>query len=172
MIVSRVIEGIHPQCKTSNECHMSVDDDRSFLVWAACGPYTSSDDLEYDPLLDLIEQVVLDVPDVVILCGPFVDARQSLAIGENGIGPSIVDDNGGASVVAEVSSHQRLSSGSRSHHYWPRCMNIILNLGHSSCSSPAWTTPLLTQSTPRPHSFEVVMAGMVDFVTLVFEMWR
>jgi DNA polymerase alpha subunit B len=95
MIVSRVIKGIHPQCKTSNECHMSVDDDRSFSVWAACGPYTSSDDLEYDPLLDLIERVVSDVPDVVILCGPFVDAQQSLAIGENGIGPSIVDDNGG-----------------------------------------------------------------------------
>ncbi|KAL3780397.1 hypothetical protein ACHAW5_002685 [Stephanodiscus triporus] len=91
---SRIIEGIHLQCKSSHECNISTADDRSFSVWAACGPYTTSTDLEYDPLLDLIERVVSDKPQVVILCGPFVDARQSLVIGENGVGPSIEDNEG------------------------------------------------------------------------------
>eukprot|EP00804_Cyclotella_cryptica_P020766 CCRYP_016600-RA/>CCRYP_016600-RA protein AED:0.02 eAED:0.02 QI:214/1/1/1/1/1/2/151/650 len=43
-----------------------------------CGPYTTSDSLEYSPLVDAVLQISEEKPDVVILCGPFVDCRQPL----------------------------------------------------------------------------------------------
>lgn len=36
-------------------------------VLVACGPYTPSDSLTFDPLLDLINVIVRDHPDVCIL---------------------------------------------------------------------------------------------------------
>ncbi|KAG7282040.1 hypothetical protein CRUP_020145, partial [Coryphaenoides rupestris] len=44
-------------------------------VLVACGPYTPSDSLTFDPLLDLITVIVRDRPDVCVLLGPFVDAK-------------------------------------------------------------------------------------------------
>lgn len=44
-------------------------------VMVACGPYTLSDDLEFAPLVELITQINLVSPNLVILMGPFVDAR-------------------------------------------------------------------------------------------------
>lgn len=55
---------------------MEVDDVAEPLnVLVACGPYTPSDTLTYDPLLDLISIIVRDRPDVCLLLGPFVDAK-------------------------------------------------------------------------------------------------
>ncbi|XP_012520769.1 PREDICTED: DNA polymerase alpha subunit B [Propithecus coquereli] len=45
------------------------------MVLAACGPYTTSDSITYDPLLDLITIINHDRPDVCILFGPFLDAK-------------------------------------------------------------------------------------------------
>lgn len=36
-------------------------------VLVACGPYTPSDSLNFDPLLDLISVIVRDRPDVCLL---------------------------------------------------------------------------------------------------------
>lgn len=36
-------------------------------ILVACGPYTPSDSLTFDPLLDLIHVIVRDRPDVCIL---------------------------------------------------------------------------------------------------------
>mmetsp|Transcript_38557 Transcript_38557/g.115710 ORF Transcript_38557/g.115710 Transcript_38557/m.115710 type:complete len:512 (-) Transcript_38557:165-1700(-) len=47
-------------------------------MMAASGPYTSSDNLDYDPLNDLLAKVREENPDVVFLTGPFVDLRQPL----------------------------------------------------------------------------------------------
>uniref|UniRef100_A0A671WG36 DNA polymerase alpha subunit B n=1 Tax=Sparus aurata TaxID=8175 RepID=A0A671WG36_SPAAU len=44
-------------------------------VLVACGPYTPSDSLTFDPLLDLISVIVRDRPDVCLLLGPFVDSK-------------------------------------------------------------------------------------------------
>uniref|UniRef100_A0A8C4ENW4 DNA polymerase alpha subunit B n=1 Tax=Dicentrarchus labrax TaxID=13489 RepID=A0A8C4ENW4_DICLA len=44
-------------------------------VLVACGPYTPSDSLTFDPLLDLINVIVRDRPDVCLLLGPFVDSK-------------------------------------------------------------------------------------------------
>jgi DNA polymerase alpha subunit B len=46
----------------------------SLLV--AAGPFTTSDNLNYTPLVDLLDRVQRDSVDVVILMGPFVDLRQ------------------------------------------------------------------------------------------------
>ena len=99
MRVSRVIEGAGPPPPSQQEGGGDVDegdrDDRRapLSIWAACGPYTTSDDLEYDPLLDLVESVASERPDVVVLCGPFVDGRQALVAGEGGAGPVIADND-------------------------------------------------------------------------------
>ncbi|XP_028372260.1 DNA polymerase alpha subunit B [Phyllostomus discolor] len=44
-------------------------------VLVACGPYTTSDSITYDPLLDLVAVINRDRPDVCILFGPFLDAK-------------------------------------------------------------------------------------------------
>ncbi|XP_004618469.2 DNA polymerase alpha subunit B [Sorex araneus] len=45
------------------------------MVLVACGPFTTSDSITYDPLLDLIAVINHDRPDVCILFGPFLDAK-------------------------------------------------------------------------------------------------
>jgi DNA polymerase alpha subunit B len=46
-------------------------------VWCACGPYSSSADLKYDPLTSLLAELgsASPPPDVLVLQGPFVDAE-------------------------------------------------------------------------------------------------
>ncbi|PWA22338.1 hypothetical protein CCH79_00012584 [Gambusia affinis] len=44
-------------------------------ILVACGPYTPSDSLTFDPLIDLINVIVRDRPDVCLLFGPFVDSK-------------------------------------------------------------------------------------------------
>lgn len=50
----------------------SVSDFEQTMVLVACGPYTTSDSITYDPLLDLITIINHDRPDVCILVGPWV----------------------------------------------------------------------------------------------------
>ncbi|NXI97640.1 DPOA2 polymerase, partial [Psophia crepitans] len=45
------------------------------MVLVACGPYTTSDSIAYEPLTDLIDVISRDRPDVCVLFGPFVDAK-------------------------------------------------------------------------------------------------
>uniref|UniRef100_A0A4W4FC41 DNA polymerase alpha subunit B n=1 Tax=Electrophorus electricus TaxID=8005 RepID=A0A4W4FC41_ELEEL len=45
------------------------------MVLLACGPYTPSDTLTYEPLIDLLGVINKDHPDVCILMGPFVDSK-------------------------------------------------------------------------------------------------
>ena len=56
------------------ESHIVFVSDKLNLM-VACGPYTLSDDLEFAPLVELITQINLVSPNLVILMGPFVDAR-------------------------------------------------------------------------------------------------
>lgn len=48
---------------------LSVLDFEQNMVLVACGPYTTSDSITYDPLLDLIAIINRDRPDVCILVG-------------------------------------------------------------------------------------------------------
>eukprot|EP00960_Hanusia_phi_P036328 752272-Hanusia_phi.AAC.2 len=47
-------------------------------ILAASGPYTTSADLNYSPLDDLLEYARNEAPDVLVLCGPFVDYQHRL----------------------------------------------------------------------------------------------
>lgn len=47
-------------------------------IVVACGPYTTSDSLTYDPLTDLITYVTKNKPHAFVLVGPFVDANHQL----------------------------------------------------------------------------------------------
>lgn len=44
-------------------------------ILVAAGPFTTSDNLSYEPLVDLMKYLTRDKPDVCILLGPFVDAK-------------------------------------------------------------------------------------------------
>ena len=50
-------------------------------IVTACGPYTTADNLNYEPLDDLLSYIEKQKPHLVILCGPFVDARHSMIDG-------------------------------------------------------------------------------------------
>lgn len=41
----------------------------------ACGPFTPTDSLAYQPLLDLMEVVVREEPHLLLLTGPLLDAE-------------------------------------------------------------------------------------------------
>ncbi|NXT72697.1 DPOA2 polymerase, partial [Chaetops frenatus] len=45
------------------------------MVLVACGPFTPSDGVAFEPLSDLLEVVARDRPDVCVLFGPFLDAK-------------------------------------------------------------------------------------------------
>ncbi|NXA81463.1 DPOA2 polymerase, partial [Thryothorus ludovicianus] len=45
------------------------------MVLLACGPFTPSDGVAFEPLSDLLEVVARDRPDVCVLFGPFLDAK-------------------------------------------------------------------------------------------------
>lgn len=49
-------------------------------IMAACGPYTLEDNFSFEPLDSLIESLESDVPDILILSGPFVDEDHPLLI--------------------------------------------------------------------------------------------
>ncbi|KAK7103473.1 hypothetical protein V1264_018359 [Littorina saxatilis] len=50
----------------------------SLRAVVAAGPFTTSDDLQYDPLLALLDTIRKDHPDVCILIGPFVDVKNNI----------------------------------------------------------------------------------------------
>ncbi|KAK6638803.1 hypothetical protein RUM43_007072 [Polyplax serrata] len=47
----------------------------SLNVMVASGPYTPTDSMTYEPLLDLVKEVVKQEPHVLILTGPFIEAN-------------------------------------------------------------------------------------------------
>lgn len=85
MQATRLIEGVPPP----SEKHKASDlleyqygaekqDGKPLSIMSLCGPFTTRDNLSYDPLQDIIYKVSIDKPDVVIMCGPFVDGRQPM----------------------------------------------------------------------------------------------
>ncbi|XP_049614644.1 DNA polymerase alpha subunit B [Syngnathus scovelli] len=73
LVVSKLYEGI-PLPFYSSAGKMESDEE-PVNVLVACGPYTPSDSLNFEPLLDLIHVIGRDRPDVCILLGPFVDSK-------------------------------------------------------------------------------------------------
>ncbi|KAM3612586.1 uncharacterized protein V6R79_010628 [Siganus canaliculatus] len=73
LMASKLHEGV-PLPFYQSEVKMETDEE-PLNVLVACGPYTPSDSLTFDPLLDLIGIIVRDRPDVCLLLGPFVDSK-------------------------------------------------------------------------------------------------
>ncbi|XP_061900169.1 DNA polymerase alpha subunit B isoform X2 [Entelurus aequoreus] len=73
LVVSKIYEGIQHPFFTSDV--KEETDEEALNVLVACGPYTPSDSLTFEPLLDLIHVIARDRPDVCILLGPFVDSK-------------------------------------------------------------------------------------------------
>ncbi|XP_056457033.1 DNA polymerase alpha subunit B [Gadus chalcogrammus] len=75
LVASKLHEGL-PLPFYTPEVKQEMDEvPEPVSVLVACGPYTPSDSLTFDPLLDLISVIVRDRPDVCVLLGPFVDAK-------------------------------------------------------------------------------------------------
>ncbi|KAM7028227.1 LOW QUALITY PROTEIN: DNA polymerase alpha subunit B [Acridotheres tristis] len=70
MVVSKLYEGVPLPFHTPTE---PMAEQRMVLV--ACGPFTPSDGVAFEPLSDLLEVVARDRPDVCVLLGPFLDAK-------------------------------------------------------------------------------------------------
>lgn len=70
-----------PMAKTPADKMATWNESESFLggmplsMMTASGPFTSSTDLLYKPLEDLLDHVTEQKPDIVILTGPFVDCK-------------------------------------------------------------------------------------------------
>jgi DNA polymerase alpha subunit B len=77
MVPSRIFCGATPaptKSKASElmRLHHDLQDGQPLKLLTACGPYTTSDNLEYAPLMDLMAIIRAQKPDVVIMSGPFV----------------------------------------------------------------------------------------------------
>ncbi|XP_066574868.1 DNA polymerase alpha subunit B [Amia ocellicauda] len=75
LVVSRLYEGVPLPFHTAEGQPEDTAADDPLMVMVACGPFTPSDSLNYEPLLDLIETINRDRPDVCVLLGPFLDSR-------------------------------------------------------------------------------------------------
>jgi len=83
MTVDKLIEGLlfpmprHPTIPATTTTTM--EDGDGFRVVVASGPCTTtSNDLEYQPLANLLDAVGTARPEVVVLTGPFVDTAHTL----------------------------------------------------------------------------------------------
>ena len=74
-----------------NNKQSSEEQPAPLKVISACGPFTTSKDMDYAPFIDLLNVVIEQKPDVVILTGPFVDVRQEIVQS----GRSTIDVDGG-----------------------------------------------------------------------------
>uniref|UniRef100_A0A8C5S2T8 DNA polymerase alpha subunit B n=1 Tax=Laticauda laticaudata TaxID=8630 RepID=A0A8C5S2T8_LATLA len=72
LIASKLYEGVPLPFQKPTE---AATDPEPRLVLVACGPYTTSDSIVYEPMVDLIETINKEKPDVCILLGPFVDSK-------------------------------------------------------------------------------------------------
>jgi len=83
--VKRLVEGSPLETPRTNperllEFHHSniYQGGEPLKVITAAGPFTTSDNLDYAPFVDLMKRIIRDKPDLVVLLGPFVDCSQPL----------------------------------------------------------------------------------------------
>jgi DNA polymerase alpha subunit B len=96
----RICEGVPPDPARSTVSDLwrfhhsdTHQGSRPLRILTACGPFTTSDNLDYQPLLDLMAIVQHQiVPDVVVLVGPFVDLKHEILA--SGHAPLAFEGNG------------------------------------------------------------------------------
>ncbi|XP_051901099.1 DNA polymerase alpha subunit B isoform X2 [Pristis pectinata] len=76
IVASQLYETVPlPFYRPNRELEEDLEGLEQQMVLVACGPYTTSDSITYDPMMDLIDVINKDQPDVCILLGPFVDSK-------------------------------------------------------------------------------------------------
>ncbi|XP_048732444.1 DNA polymerase alpha subunit B-like [Ostrea edulis] len=76
-VVKKLYEGVvQPLPACSNEKDQIELPEMTVLI--AAGPFSTSDNLSFEPLSDLVKFIRKDKPDIVILIGPFVDVKNDL----------------------------------------------------------------------------------------------
>mmetsp|Transcript_8707 Transcript_8707/g.20850 ORF Transcript_8707/g.20850 Transcript_8707/m.20850 type:complete len:644 (-) Transcript_8707:254-2185(-) len=106
IVAHRICEGAAHGCNKSTikdlrHYHYEKQDGSEAKVLTACGPFSTSDNLEYQPFVDLMHVIMEQSPDVVILTGPFVDMRHDAI--KTGNVQLEVDDN-----IHQVVPHEAL----------------------------------------------------------------
>lgn len=80
-----------PPCTSSvrqlRAFHQDAQGGKPIKIMTASGPFTTTDSMSYQPLVDFLHIVMEQVPDVVVLTGPFVDLRRE----EQKDGVTVVD---------------------------------------------------------------------------------
>lgn len=82
MVACGIIEGVPRPLPASPPAELlrfqhgtEMGGGRPLSIFAAAGPFTTTESLVYEPLNDLLGAVRATRPDVVVLVGPFVDAE-------------------------------------------------------------------------------------------------
>lgn len=72
------VDAIHAKRMLTNAEMPKIDENLSIVM--ASGPYTSNNDLSYEPLNELLAYCKINKPDVLIMIGPFLDANHPLIV--------------------------------------------------------------------------------------------
>lgn len=98
LVAQRLCEGApHPPNESRAadllRFHANVQDGAPLKIVTASGPFTTADNLDYQPMLDLLQMLLSEQqdapPDVVVLTGPFVDMRHPAVAS----GQTVVEDS-------------------------------------------------------------------------------
>lgn len=107
LVAHRICEGASHAPNTSSVSELRQiherQDGSTIKAFTASGPFTTSDNMNYQPLVDLLHVIMEQTPDVVILTGPFVDMRQD-AVKSGRLTIEVEDEDG--SVAEHVVSHE------------------------------------------------------------------
>lgn len=112
LVAHRICEGAAHEPSTTSikqlqQYHYDKQDGLPVKVLTACGPFTTSDNMNYEPFVDFMNVVMEQSPDVVILTGPFVDMRQETV--KTGNVTLEGDDNGHLTVPYEALFANKIS---------------------------------------------------------------
>jgi DNA polymerase alpha subunit B len=77
IVASEVLPGLPLRSAANAKEPAAAPAASSFSCMVAAGPYTTAEDLLYEPLAALLEYATLHKPDVLLLAGPFVDAEHA-----------------------------------------------------------------------------------------------
>lgn len=110
-VVKQIVEGI-PRAIASIELPKLLEYHHStyyqkgqpLSVVVAAGPFTTADNLSYEPLEDLLRSILKTKPDVVILIGPFVDISHPLL--ENGDVVLFEKEDGDVEMTSQSASYE------------------------------------------------------------------
>ena len=112
MVATNIIEGLpKPMPRTAPqkllEYHSSsyYQGGKAMNVMVAAGPFTTNDNLLYEPFRDLLGRILDAKPDLLILMGPYVDLSQPLLANPDVSLPE-VDDDGNEIRVHEAASYE------------------------------------------------------------------